>query len=78
MPIWLTIVIGIVGSFVGGLVAHVFLGDRSAFVLALVVAVLLVVAYRRFVQKRGVTGPDARRLPTRGFGAQKRALLSRR
>src|SRR5439155_23997687 len=32
------------------------------------VAALLVIAYRRFVQQRPVTGPEAMRLPTRGFG----------
>ena len=37
----------------------------------LVAAVLLVVAYRRFVQKRPITGPDALRFPDRGFGVDR-------
>jgi hypothetical protein len=31
-------------------------------------AILLVIAYRRFVQKRPITGPDAHKFPERGFG----------
>jgi len=34
-------------------------------------AVLLVVAYRRFVQKRPLTGPDALKFPERGIGIDK-------
>jgi hypothetical protein len=30
-----------------------------------------VIAYRRFVQHRPITGPEAHRLPTRGFGVAK-------
>jgi hypothetical protein len=33
--------------------------------------VLLVVAYRRFVQKRPLTGPDALKFPERGIGIDK-------
>jgi hypothetical protein len=33
--------------------------------------VLLVVAYRRFVQKRPLTGPDALKFPDRGIGIDK-------
>ena len=32
---------------------------------------LLVVAYRRFVQKRPLTGPDALKFPERGIGIDK-------
>jgi hypothetical protein len=33
-------------------------------------AVVLVVVYRRFVQRRPLWGPDAYRFPERGFGVQ--------
>jgi hypothetical protein len=38
---------------------------------SIAVAALLVVAYRRFIQGRPVTGPEAQRLPTKGFGIPK-------
>ena len=62
MPIWATIALGIVGSFVGGLIAGVFgLQEGGAFLVALTAAVVLLIAYRRVVQRRGITGPGARR-----------------
>jgi uncharacterized membrane protein YeaQ/YmgE (transglycosylase-associated protein family) len=64
MPIWATIGLGLAGSFLGGLIAAA-IGLRSddtfGLLLAAVVgAVLLLFLYRRFVQKRPITGPDAR------------------
>ena len=35
----------------------------SAWLLSILVASLLVIAYRRFVQHRPITGPDAHRPP---------------
>jgi uncharacterized membrane protein YeaQ/YmgE (transglycosylase-associated protein family) len=64
MPIWLTILLGIAGSIVGGAVAvAVGLGVGGIFVASVFAATLIVIAYRRVVQKRGITGPDARRMP---------------
>jgi uncharacterized membrane protein YeaQ/YmgE (transglycosylase-associated protein family) len=64
MPIWLTILLGIVGSIVGGMVAvAIGLGVGGIFVASVFAATLIVIAYRRIVQKRGITGPDARRMP---------------
>ena len=64
MPIWLTILFGIVGSVVGGSVAvSVGFGLGGVFVVSVLAATLLVIAYRRIFQKRGITGPDARRMP---------------
>lgn len=64
MPIWLTILLGIAGSIVGGSVALALgFGAGGVFVLSVFAATLLVIAYRRFVQKRPVTGPGARRMP---------------
>src|SRR5919202_2833013 len=73
MPVWLTIAIGLAGSFGGGAIAYAA-GARNAFAVntaGFVAAVLLVVAYRRFVQKRPITGPDALRFPERGFGVDR-------
>jgi uncharacterized membrane protein YeaQ/YmgE (transglycosylase-associated protein family) len=64
MPIWVTILLGIVGSIVGGTVAVALgLGVGGIFVASVLTATLIVIAYRRIVQKRGITGPDARRMP---------------
>ena len=70
MPAWLTILIGLAGSLGGGGIAYAA-GSRSAYVISLagfVVAIALVVAYRRFVQRRPVVGRDAYRFPERGIG----------
>jgi uncharacterized membrane protein YeaQ/YmgE (transglycosylase-associated protein family) len=63
MPIWATILLGLAGSFLGGGLGYAIGGQPGAFLAAVVVATLLVVAYRRFVQKRPITGPGARRRP---------------
>jgi uncharacterized membrane protein YeaQ/YmgE (transglycosylase-associated protein family) len=64
MPIWLTTLLGLVGSLVGGSIAVALgWGWGGIFVVSVFIATLLVIAYRRFVQKRGITGPDARRMP---------------
>jgi uncharacterized membrane protein YeaQ/YmgE (transglycosylase-associated protein family) len=74
MPAWLTILIGLTGSLLGGGIVSAIVGtqtrgDLFATVMASIgAAALLVIAYRRFVQQRPVTGPDAMRLPRRGFG----------
>ena len=60
MPLWLTILIGIAGSFVGGVVAIALgFGIGGVFVLSVLAATLIVIAYRRIVQKRTVTGPGS-------------------
>ena len=61
MPIWMTILLGIVGSIVGGGVAvGLGFGTYGVFVLSVLAATMIVIAYRRFVQKRPVTGPGSR------------------
>src|SRR5919199_3812983 len=73
MPIWLTIAIGLAGAWSGGALAAAIWGWTSQAVpfLGFIVAVLLVIAYRRFVQKRPLTGPEALKFPERGFGIEK-------
>jgi uncharacterized membrane protein YeaQ/YmgE (transglycosylase-associated protein family) len=77
MPAWLTIFIGLTGSLIGGGIAAGAVGTSSrndifTFLLTSVfAATLLVIAYRRFIQRRPITGPEAHRLPTRGFGIPK-------
>jgi uncharacterized membrane protein YeaQ/YmgE (transglycosylase-associated protein family) len=70
MPIWLTVAIGLLGSAVGGAIAIGIWGKHTQGIgiFAFIGAVLLVVAYRRFVQKRAIVGPEALKFPERGFG----------
>jgi uncharacterized membrane protein YeaQ/YmgE (transglycosylase-associated protein family) len=72
MPIWLTIAIGLTGSIVGAVVGDA-ISDGNGYVisfLSLGIAIALVAAYRRFVQRRSIWGPDALRFPQRGFGVE--------
>jgi uncharacterized membrane protein YeaQ/YmgE (transglycosylase-associated protein family) len=74
MPAWLTILIGLTGSLVGGTAAAAIVGNETRgdlFVVVMAsigVAALVVIGYRRFVQQRPITGEEAMRLPKRGFG----------
>jgi uncharacterized membrane protein YeaQ/YmgE (transglycosylase-associated protein family) len=62
MPIWMTIAIGIGGSLIGGIISRLVFGTGVSFFFAFLGAVLLVIAYRKFVQNRPLTGPGARRI----------------
>ena len=71
MPIWMTILFGVVGSFIGGGIAAAIFGAEqdsgSVFAIlfgSVLASTLLVIAYRRFVQHRPITGPDAYRRPS--------------
>jgi uncharacterized membrane protein YeaQ/YmgE (transglycosylase-associated protein family) len=57
MPWYATIGLGIAGMVVGGLVGRLLFNSTGGFLLALLGAVLLLYAYRRFVQGRGLSGP---------------------
>jgi uncharacterized membrane protein YeaQ/YmgE (transglycosylase-associated protein family) len=72
MPIWLTVSIGLAGSIVGAVVGRAISGDNGYVVsfVSLGVAIALVAAYRRYVQKRPIFGPEALRFPERGFGVE--------
>ena len=63
MPIWATIALGLAGSFVGGIVFRALIGTTPGIIGSVVVAMLLLIGYRRWVQHRPVWGPGARRLP---------------
>jgi uncharacterized membrane protein YeaQ/YmgE (transglycosylase-associated protein family) len=87
MPFSLTVLIGLTGSAAGvGIAAGIYGGTSHTFdtsgrafatlMLELGVAIGLVAAYRRFIQKRPLWGPGAHRFPERGFGiARMRARL---
>jgi uncharacterized membrane protein YeaQ/YmgE (transglycosylase-associated protein family) len=60
MSIWATIGLGIAGSFVGGLIGGL-LGFRAGGLLfGIIGAALLLILWRKFVEKRPLTGPGAR------------------
>ena len=69
LKLWQTILLGISGSLLGGIVAGllgVIDGDdtitpgeaTTSFLFALGGAVVLLILYRKFVQKRPITGPS--------------------
>jgi hypothetical protein len=73
MPVWLTVAIGLGGSLIGQGIAY-GVGERNVYVLStagFIAAILLVVLYRRFVQKRPITGPEALKFPERGVGVNR-------
>jgi uncharacterized membrane protein YeaQ/YmgE (transglycosylase-associated protein family) len=78
MPFWLTVLVGMAGSITGGAIAgavygasHTFDSSNHTFVtllLAVGVAIVILAAYRRIVQRRPLSGPGAHRFPSRGVG----------
>ncbi|HEY3543309.1 MAG TPA: SHOCT domain-containing protein [Gaiellaceae bacterium] len=70
MPLWLTIVIGLAGTAIGGAIAVAIAGRDASWVSigGFIAAIVLVGLYRKFVQKRPLWGPDAYRFPDRGVG----------
>jgi uncharacterized membrane protein YeaQ/YmgE (transglycosylase-associated protein family) len=70
MPLWLTILIGLGGTAIGGAVV-VAIGSRDPSWVAIggfIAAIVLVGLYRHFIQRRPLWGPDAYRFPQRGVG----------
>jgi uncharacterized membrane protein YeaQ/YmgE (transglycosylase-associated protein family) len=55
MGIFATIGLGLAGSFLGGLIAHIFLGTGGGVIFAVLAATVLLYLYRRFVQHRPLT-----------------------
>jgi uncharacterized membrane protein YeaQ/YmgE (transglycosylase-associated protein family) len=73
MPPWLTIAIGFLGTLAGSAIVLGIWGRHAASwagLASFLVAVGLVVIYRRFVQKRPLWGKEAYRFPKRGFGVE--------
>jgi uncharacterized membrane protein YeaQ/YmgE (transglycosylase-associated protein family) len=70
MPAWLTILIGLVGTLIGAGVVYAIAGADPAWmgIAGFLCAIVLVLVYRRFVQKRAIWGPEAYRFPQRGVG----------
>src|ERR1700704_3067330 len=73
MPAWLTVVIGLGGTVVGGGIVILTVGQNPGAVgiASFAASIALVIVYRRFIQKRALWGPDAYRFPKRGFGVDK-------
>jgi uncharacterized membrane protein YeaQ/YmgE (transglycosylase-associated protein family) len=81
MPFWLTVLVGMAGSITGGALAGVVYGASHTFdnsnhtfvtlLLAVGVAIVILAAYRRFVQRRPLSGPGAHRFPSRGVGIER-------
>src|SRR4051812_50118866 len=73
MPIWLTVAIGLAGSAAGGGLAIAIWGKgtQGIGIFSFIGAVLLVVAYRRVVQKRASFGPQGPKFPNRGVGGER-------
>jgi uncharacterized membrane protein YeaQ/YmgE (transglycosylase-associated protein family) len=65
MPIWLTILLGVAGSIVGGGLGFAVAGLVGALAGSVIAATVLLLLYRRFVQKRPITGPEAQLPPRR-------------
>jgi uncharacterized membrane protein YeaQ/YmgE (transglycosylase-associated protein family) len=70
MSVPMTILLGVFGSFLGGGIAAAIFGAQqdsgSVFAIligSIVASMVLLIGYRRFVQHRPITGPDAHRPP---------------
>jgi uncharacterized membrane protein YeaQ/YmgE (transglycosylase-associated protein family) len=61
MPIWATILLGLGGALVGGIIFGILFGTGGGLIAAVIGSMILLYLYRRFVQHRGLTGPAARR-----------------
>ena len=71
MSVPMTILLGVFGSFIGGGIAAAIFGAQqdsgSVFAIligSIVASMVLLIGYRRFVQKRPITGPEAHRPPS--------------
>jgi len=81
MPFWLTVLLGLGGSLIGGGIAAAVFGSSHVFdssghgfttlLLEIGAAIVILALYRRYVQRRPLSGPGAHAFPTRGFGIQR-------
>ena len=80
MPIWLTISIGLIGSIAGAAIGNAISHNNGYLIsfLSFGIAIALVAAYRRFVQKRPIWGPGALAFPERALAVdQQRERLQK-
>ena len=75
MPAWLTIVFGFGGTMIGTTIVFAIAGwdtknTQWAGIASFLAAVVLVLLYRRFVQKRPMWGKGVYRFPERGIGVE--------
>jgi hypothetical protein len=71
MPIWFTIAIGVAGSIAAGIVGQIVFDEPSGgYLIALLAAIAIVIAYRRWTKRRGITGPDAEAAVRHPFGVR--------
>jgi uncharacterized membrane protein YeaQ/YmgE (transglycosylase-associated protein family) len=63
MPLWWTAALGIGGSAIGGIVFRVIFNTGVGFVGSVLFAILLLLGYRHYIQKRPIWGPGARLPP---------------
>jgi uncharacterized membrane protein YeaQ/YmgE (transglycosylase-associated protein family) len=81
MPFSLTVLLGLGGSLIGGGIAAATFGASHTFdtsghlfvtlLLEIGAAVAILSIYRRYVQRRPLSGPDAYTFPSRGFGIER-------
>jgi uncharacterized membrane protein YeaQ/YmgE (transglycosylase-associated protein family) len=55
MSIWMTIALGLAGSFLGGLITGLLWHRAAGFVFSVLASTLLLYLHRRYVQHRGLT-----------------------
>jgi uncharacterized membrane protein YeaQ/YmgE (transglycosylase-associated protein family) len=60
MPLWATALLGMAGGLLGGVVGLQVAGIEGGLLFSVLAATLLLLAYRRLVQRRPLTGPGAR------------------
>jgi uncharacterized membrane protein YeaQ/YmgE (transglycosylase-associated protein family) len=60
MSIWRTILLGIAGAFVGGVIGGLLGFPHVNLLFGVLGATLLLILWRKFVEKRPLTGPAAR------------------
>jgi uncharacterized membrane protein YeaQ/YmgE (transglycosylase-associated protein family) len=58
-----TVALGLAGSLLGGLVSYFLWGRPAGIGFSILGAALVLIGYRRFVQHRPITGPDAKKPP---------------
>jgi uncharacterized membrane protein YeaQ/YmgE (transglycosylase-associated protein family) len=63
MSVWMTIALGLAGSFLGGLVARLLIGSYGGLIFSFIGAAVLLILYRKYVQHRPITGPGAQQPP---------------